>query len=172
MSKRLKYAPDSCAEAVELVISSQKSQIDITAPLVFNGGRLGNGAALAALSILTPKQGNEAPRNEPTKKATPGTVGGEMGKRIHRKRHRLLRLQQQRIWAAFTFIKGRSWRCPWDRMCHKCAIIKNATLPHQISTCRVRAHIALLGYRGLMQPATPVSKAGSFATLRPVIPWP
>lgn len=69
MSKRLKYAPDSCAEAVELVISSQKSQIDITAPLVFNGGRLGNGAALAALSILTPKQGNEAPRNEPTKRS-------------------------------------------------------------------------------------------------------
>jgi len=69
MSNRLKYAPDPCAEAVELVISSQKRQIDSQHPWSSTTGAWATGATLAALRILTPKQGDEAQRNEPTKRS-------------------------------------------------------------------------------------------------------
>ncbi|MFJ2621802.1 IS3 family transposase [Glutamicibacter sp. NPDC087344] len=125
MSKRQKFTPQFRAEAIELVISSQKSLVEVAESLGINEGTLGNW--VRAYRAEHPEA--ETEERSPVEWAEYEKLRKELleVKRengFFKRCQRLLRVEQEKVGAIFAFIKEHTGQYPVKWMCQKLAVAR------------------------------------------------
>lgn len=155
------HPPGFRAEAVELVISSQKSLgrgRSLSRHQRRNPGQLG-----PRLPHRAPRSGKRGTRTGgmgPVREAAQGTAGGETGERLFKRCQRLFRLEQQEISAVFTFIKAHSGEYPVKWMCQKLQVSR-ASYYRWLNPCEELSEVGPVLAQFFRPWSSPVSSVGA-----------